>query len=66
MNTISKNEHFVGFEHSITEVERYIRAGEIFTFLLKNRTIIHHTIDVKEADVFENWLIAHNIVNIKS
>lgn len=65
MNAILKNENFAGFEHSITEVERYIRAGDIFTFLLKDRRIVHHTTDMKEADLFENWLKTHNVINIK-
>lgn len=60
-----KDENYEGFEHSITEVKKYIRAGDIFTILLKDKRIIHHTIDIKEAGLFEKWLTAHNIVNIK-
>lgn len=66
MNTILKDENYHGFGYSITQVEKYIRAGEIFTILLNDKRIVHHTIAMKEADLFEGWLIAHSIVNIKS
>ena len=55
--------HFAGFEYPVTELAKYIRAGDIFTILLKGSSIIHHT--PKEYELFEKWLLDNDIQNIK-
>lgn len=57
------SQEFAGFEYPVTELAKYIRAGDIFTILLKNGSIIHHTI--KEQELFEKWLLNNKIENIK-
>jgi hypothetical protein len=55
---------FIGFNYPSTELSKYLRADDVFTIMLKNRTIIHHTIITKEADLFEKWLTSHKVLNI--
>ena len=56
-------EKFPGFDYPVTELAKYIRAGEIFTILLKEGSIIHPTF--KDYEPFEKWLLDNNIQNIK-
>lgn len=56
-------EEFPGFDYPATDLLKYIRAGDIFTIMLKNTSIIHYTI--KEHELFEKWLLENNISNIK-
>lgn len=57
-------QEFPGFDYPVTELAKYIRAGEIFTILLKDGPIIHT--NFKEYEPFEKWLLDNNIQNIKS
>lgn len=52
------------FDHCSTAIAKYIRAGNIFTLMLKSGEIIHHC--SQEDDLFEQWLLDHEITNIKS
>ena len=64
MNEILKNDRYDGFNYPVTELVKYIRAGDIFTIMLKDSSIIHYTINIKEADLFEKWLNTHKVSNI--
>lgn len=64
MNETLKKDTYEGFNYPVTELTKYIRASDIFTIMLKDHSIIHHTINIKEADLFEKWLTTHNIFNI--
>lgn len=59
----STDESYPGFEYPASELAKYIRAGDIFTILLKDSSIIHHVI--KDHELFEKWLLDNNIQNIK-
>lgn len=63
MNTEIKNGFFPGFDYHVSDVRKYIRAGEIFTIMLKSFAIVHYI--SKEADTFELWLKEHFITDIK-
>lgn len=64
MNTQLKHDSFPEFDHDISEVQKYIRSGDIFTLKLKDGTIIHYT--TNREDLFEEWLTIHGTVNIKN
>ncbi|HEY0057377.1 MAG TPA: hypothetical protein VGB63_18655 [Pedobacter sp.] len=64
MNEILKKITFDGFNYPVTELTKYVRAGEIFTIMLKDRSIIHHSINLIKADLFEEWLTVHKVFNI--
>jgi hypothetical protein len=63
MNTKSKSGSFPEFNHHISDIQRYIRAGETFTLMFKNGKIVHHI--SKEQEAFEKWLKDHDIMDIK-
>ena len=57
------NTRFPGFNHDISEVEKFIYSSDIFTIMLKNKAIIHYTPD--KAEDFKEWLEYYNISNIR-
>jgi len=64
MNAKVQDGSFPEFDYDISEVQKYIRSGDIFTLKLKNGTIIHHT--TEKEDLFEEWLTDNGTINIKS
>lgn len=55
---------FPEFNHHISEVQKFIRAGEIFTLRLKTGEIIH--LNLENPDSFEEWLTENGTINIKN
>lgn len=55
---------FPGFEHSSSDLAKYIKSGNIFTIMLRSGLIVHFT--PEEEQLFELWLLEHGVVNIKN
>lgn len=54
---------YPGFDYKPNQLSKFLASSDLFTILLKNGEIIHHTSDNKNA--FQQWLIRYNVVNIK-
>ena len=54
---------YPGFNYKADELQKFLASTDIFTILLKNREIIHHTPTNKTT--FYDWLIEHGIEDIK-
>lgn len=56
-------ETFPGFDCPAEQLSKFIAAGDTFTMLLKDGSIVHHT--TKQHVLFKEWLIKNNIEDIK-
>ncbi|GAB2977388.1 hypothetical protein GCM10027049_10600 [Mucilaginibacter puniceus] len=54
---------YPGFDYKADELRKFLASTDIFTILLKNGKIIHFT--ALDKNSFQQWLIEHNIENIK-
>ena len=57
------DEFFAAFPHPASELIKFIAAGDIFTIMLKNGEIIHHT--PLDKHQFKKWLRNHGIIDIR-
>lgn len=55
---------YPGFSQPAQNLSKFIAAGDIFTLMLKDGTIVHYTASHKEK--FTKLLIDHDICDIKS
>lgn len=71
MNNNFKNEDFPGFDYPVSKLSKYIRAGDVFTIMLKDGYIINVSatnefLSTKiNQDLFEQWLLEYAVTNIK-
>ncbi|HEY0668475.1 MAG TPA: hypothetical protein VGD22_09890 [Sphingobacteriaceae bacterium] len=56
--------HYVDFEQPADRLCKFHSSGDLFTILLKDGTIIHHT--PKDTALFKKWLLEHKIVDIRT
>ena len=57
------NNSYPGFDYSPGEIAKYIQAGEIFTLMLVNKSIIHFY--PEDIYSFKEWLEEHQILDIR-
>lgn len=60
-NTVE--EKFPGFDYPAVKLSKFIAAGNIFTLMLKDGSIIHYT--TREVTSFKSWLLKNQIEDIK-
>jgi hypothetical protein len=57
------NPTYPNFDHSASEIKKYIEASSIFSILLTNGEIVHHT--PVQVDEFREWLTSHKVTKIR-
>ena len=57
------NESYPGFEYRSKAVVKYIQAGDIFTLMLENKSIVHFM--PEDIRSFREWLEEHEILDIR-
>lgn len=61
---LSNNDKFSDdFPYTANELDKYIRADNLFTIMLKNREIVHYTTNDKVR--FDQWLKQNNVSDIR-
>jgi hypothetical protein len=55
---------YPGFEKSITVIKKFKSSGDLFSIMLWDGSIIHHT--DKHPTLFRKWLIDNHIEDIAS
>ncbi len=54
---------FQGFNHSISDVVRFLPSHDFFTIMLKNGKIVHHS--PEDYHAFLAWLRSHQIPDVR-
>lgn len=60
----TKYEGYPGFDQPVSSLSKFHTAGDLFTILLKDGSIIHFTSNDPES--FRQWLLANGVINIKA
>ncbi|HTN20712.1 MAG TPA: hypothetical protein VL125_09565 [Pelobium sp.] len=63
MNAYLETCHFSGFDYPASALSKFIASGDLFTFLLKDGTIIHYT--ATDKYLFKKWLVDNEITDIR-
>lgn len=59
----NNEESYPGFEHPSCLLSKFHTAGDIFTILLKDGSIIHYT--PNDLDTFKEWLLKNGVSDIR-
>ncbi|GGI25141.1 hypothetical protein [Pedobacter mendelii] len=63
MDTASETDYFSGFDYPANALLKFNACGDLFTFLLKDGTIIHYT--ASDTYLFKKWLVCNGITDIR-
>lgn len=59
------NVPYPGFQYQANEIKRFSKAGNLFSILLKNDSIIHFETDMFDQENFHEWLKVNNVCDVK-
>ncbi|MBA3829952.1 MAG: hypothetical protein H0X33_13510 [Taibaiella sp.] len=56
--------YYPGFNIPASQLSKFINATDLFTMMLKDKRVIHHT--PENAENFRKWLLLNSVEDIKT